>query len=530
MLKFYSRPIGCLLLLLALAPASLAAGRARYFILVVWDGMRPDFVTPELTPTLCALRQQGVWFANHHPVYPSSTEVNGTALATGVYPGHSHIIANNEYRPEIDPLKFVPSQSLRAVRRGDEVTDGKYIALPTVAERLHAQNETTAVAGAKPVALLHDRFERAENSPNPVWFAEGCLPPSRMAGLTNLLGAFPAAASPNIGRDQWAARCLTEAFWGEKPPRYSVLWLSEPDASQHKHGPGSPEALAAIRNCDDRLATVLAALDRRGVRAETDIIVVSDHGFSTIGANCDVGESLRAAGFNAQSSWTQPPKDGDITVVGNGGSVMLYVIGKSPVVISNLVVTLQQQPFSGVIFANAALAGTFPLAEVKAAGPTAPDVIVSLRWNRRPARDEHPLVEVLNDGYHEYTAGCGMHVTLSPTDLHNTCVAAGPDFRRGVVDPLPSGNVDIAPTLLELMNIKTETPLDGRVLSEALKDHAASVGNVELGRRDSQAKPAGGTWNQYLLFTELNGVRYLDEGNGQWTASSALSTGAAAEK
>jgi len=508
-----------LILLLAVAPAARAAGTARYFVLVVWDGMRPDFVSPELTPTLSALRAEGVWFANHHSVYPTSTEVNGTVLATGVFPGRSHITANNEYRREIDPLKGYPTQSLRAVRRGDELTGGQYIAVPTLAERVQAGDLHTAVVGAKPVALLHDRKARSEDSPNPVWFADGCLPPSRLAALTNQLGMFPAAVSPNVGRDQWAARCLTEAFWSDLLPRYSVLWLSEPDYSQHQHGPGSREALAAIRNCDDRLASVLQALERRGVRAETDVIVVSDHGFSTIGANCDVGEALRTAGFNARSTWEQPPQTNDVVVVGNGGSVMLYVTGQSPVVISNLVVTLQQQEFSGVIFTRNGLPGTFPLAEVKAAGPTAPDIIVSTRWQRLPATDEHPHIEVRNDGYHEYNAGCGMHVTLSPTDLHNTCVAAGPDFRRGVADTLPSGNVDIVPTLLWLMNVPTEPALDGRVLSEALVGDGPPLQNVKLERRDAQAGVAGGKWAQYLTFTELNGVRYLDEGNGFFRAS-----------
>ncbi len=521
MLKLFSYYC-CLILLLVLAPTALAGGHAKYFILVVWDGMRPDFVTPELTPTLYALRQQGVWFANHHPVYPSSTEVNGTALATGDYPEHNHVIANNEYHPEIDPLQAVPMQSLDSVRRGDEATGGKYIAVPTLAERLHDRNEATAIVGAKPVALLHDRKMRGDESPNPVWFADGSLPISRLETLTNLLGVFPAATSPDVGRDTWAARCLTEFFWRDTLPRYSVLWLSEPDLSQHKHGPGSTEALAAIRNCDDRLATVLQELDRRGLRKDTDIIVVSDHGFSTIGSNCDVGETLRTAGFNARAKWEQPPKDGVIVVVGNGGSVMLYVPGKSPTVISNLVVTLQQQPFTGVIFTRDALPGTFPLDEVKAGGPTAPDIIVSLRWNRLPAHDEHPLVEVFNDGYHEYTAGCGMHVTLSPADLHNTCVAAGPDFRQGVVDPLPSGNVDIVPTFLWLMNIPSETPLDGRVLSEALVENGPPLQNVELERRDASALLAGGKWDQYLIFTELNGVRYLNEGNGRWTTAESL--------
>ena len=50
------------------------------------------------------------------------TEVNGTALATGVYPHHSGVMANREYRPEIDPLKPVDIQSLAAARKGDELS------------------------------------------------------------------------------------------------------------------------------------------------------------------------------------------------------------------------------------------------------------------------------------------------------------------------------------------------------------------------------------------------------------------------
>jgi hypothetical protein len=68
-----------------------------------------------------------VWFANHHSAYPTTTEVNGTVLATGVFPQRSGILANNEYRPEIDPLRPFGSQSLTAVRRGDQLSGGKYL-------------------------------------------------------------------------------------------------------------------------------------------------------------------------------------------------------------------------------------------------------------------------------------------------------------------------------------------------------------------------------------------------------------------
>ena len=68
-------------------------------------GMRPDFISEQNTPTLANLARHGVTFANHHSVYLSATEVNGTALATGAYPSQSGIMANKEYRPRIDMLK-----------------------------------------------------------------------------------------------------------------------------------------------------------------------------------------------------------------------------------------------------------------------------------------------------------------------------------------------------------------------------------------------------------------------------------------
>lgn len=508
--------LGCLFSPFFSSPL-LAAGQAKYFVLVVWDGMRPDFVSAELTPTLHALRESGVWFANHHSVYPTSTEVNGTVLATGVFPQRSGITANKEYRAEIDPLKPFGTESLAAVRRGDEATGGKYVRVPTVAELVQADGGRTAVAGAKPVAMLHDRLARPAASANPVWFAAGCLPETSFAPLTNRFGCFPAATSPNIARDTWATRCLTEAFWENEMPRYSVLWLSEPDYSQHHYGPGSSEALAAIRSCDQRLAAVLQELERRGIRAETDIVVVSDHGFSTIGENGDVAATLRSAGIDTHSAWEKLPERDDVVSVGNGGSVLLYVTGKSPAVIEKIVTVLQQRPATGVIFTRLGLPGTFPLAEVMLDSPTAPDVIVASSWKMSVPIDGHPRVEVVNDGYTEYQAGGGMHVTLSPTDLHNTAVAAGPDFRKGVVSPIPSGNVDIAPTLLWLMGIKPPELLDGRVLSEALVGDAPPLHVVELGRRDAKIELKDGVWEQHLKFTEINGVRYLEAGNGNWT-------------
>src|ERR1700747_2951073 len=79
-----------------------AAAPRRHVVVMVWDGMRSDFVTEKNCPTLYSLAQRGVRFAHHHSVYPSATEVNGTAISTGAWPVNSGLFGNSEYLPAID--------------------------------------------------------------------------------------------------------------------------------------------------------------------------------------------------------------------------------------------------------------------------------------------------------------------------------------------------------------------------------------------------------------------------------------------
>ena len=136
-----------------------AATPERHVVVVVWDGMRPDFVSEKNTPTLWQLAQGGVFFRNHHSVYPSATIVNGTAMVTGNYPSHDGILANHVYRADIDGRKSIDVENAEAVRRGDDVSVGKYVAVPTISELLHGRGDQTAIATAKTVGLLFDRHE-----------------------------------------------------------------------------------------------------------------------------------------------------------------------------------------------------------------------------------------------------------------------------------------------------------------------------------------------------------------------------------
>jgi predicted AlkP superfamily pyrophosphatase or phosphodiesterase len=49
-------------------------------LLIVLDGLRPDYVTPSVMPNLHALGQRGVVFANHHSVFPTVTRVNASSI------------------------------------------------------------------------------------------------------------------------------------------------------------------------------------------------------------------------------------------------------------------------------------------------------------------------------------------------------------------------------------------------------------------------------------------------------------------
>src|SRR5262249_27875498 len=140
------------------------------------------------------------------------------------------------------------------------------------------------------------------------------------------------------------------------------------------------------------------------------------------------------------------------------------------------------------------------------------DVVIGLRWSPGPSSNGAPGL-VFYDGP-DRKAGEGMHVTLSPFDMHNTLVAVGPDFRRGFADDLPTGNVDLAPTILWILGITPPRPMDGRVLTEALTIPGPRVGTPKTTRLEAKNQQKDFLWRQYLKRTELNGVVYLDEGNG----------------
>jgi arylsulfatase A-like enzyme len=510
---------GMILLVLLAAPVIAAESipdrpKAEHVVLVVWDGMRPDFVKEEYAPNLTKLAQSGVVFRNHHSIYPSLTSVNAAALATGVYPSRSGMIANWVFLPQIRGGKLARMDGPETIEKADQMTGGKYLAVPTIAELVRAAGGRTAIAGTKTAALVHDRKPAHERNGS-VTISDGkTVPEEALDSIVKTVGAFPEADEvPNAAQDNWTTRALTEALWSDGLPRFSVLWMSEPDRSQHATAPGTKESLAAIRSSDANLGLLISALEAKGVRDKTDILIASDHGFSTIARSVDVPAVLREQGFNVATEKDETLASGQIRVAGNGGTNLYYVGEHDAATAARLVEVLQQSDFASVIFSRTALPGTFPLEETQVAGGSGPDVVMSFRWEARTNQRGVTGMIAANGSGDAYK---GTHGTLSPFDLHNTFIAAGPSFRSRMQSELPTANTDVAATIMQILGVNPPERLDGRVVAEAMIGSDLPPGSVKQETIAASREFPTGIWRQELKTSKVGSTIYIDEGSGRF--------------
>lgn len=593
----------------AKATAPPAAPRPdRHVIVMVWDGLRPDAVTPADTPNLVRLRDAGVEFTDHHSTYPTLTMMNAASFATGQFPDATGFYGNVLWQPistgtdsagkPVDYRQPVFSEDY-GVLDGLKGTNRVLLA-DTLFAAAHAAGMTTVTVGKTGAAYLQDTGRGGivldEKVALPLRFARElaaagvALPPTAPGAFAtgelvlspDTQNAFEFApvkrlddgvssdpsdetGSPYKGVIGYLVDAYLEHVLPDKRPQLSVVWLRDPDSTEHQFGVGTPNWQDAVRATDALLGKLLARIEALGLQDRTDILVVSDHGHSNVsgpqslfplrivrdGAVGDldprshsvsgmvrIADFLRRAGFTAFDGLgcTFLPvgmgirKDGSsvyptltdasgkicgrkgqmyqvppykvpaelpprsIVVAVNGGSDYFYVPGHDLSLVAKLVTFLQSRAEFGAIFVDdryVGLAGTMALGTIHTlnlAGQN-PDVIASYDY------DEDAVLEgvrgtemagVLNGGGYR-----GMHGSFSPLDVHNTLIAAGPDFRSGLRDTLPSGNVDVAPTIAHILGLALPRA-QGRPLLEALRG-GATVSEYSVTRQVQTPKsPATG--------------------------------------
>jgi hypothetical protein len=185
------------------------------------------------------------------------------------------------------------------------------------------------------------------------------------------------------------------------------------------------------------------------------------------------------------------------------------VVGSDPKIVVRLVEALQSAGIAGPIFTRDGLPGTFTFHDARMDTESPPDIVFLISVGDLKNQYGAPGLIV---GEAKRPGG-GTHGTLSRYDIHNTLVAAGPDFRVGFRDELPTGNIDVAPTILAILGVTQPGGSDGRVLYEALNGVDYDAPKPEMKRMEATHRLPGGTWTQFIQTTILGDKIYFDEGN-----------------
>ena len=112
-------------------------------LLIVLDGLRPDYVTPALMPRLHALGQRGVLFEQHHSVFPTVTRVNASSISTGAYPATHGLMGNSVFFPAVNPSQFLDTSNRANLRRDRRVRERT---------PAHGADDGRSAAGGRPSA------------------------------------------------------------------------------------------------------------------------------------------------------------------------------------------------------------------------------------------------------------------------------------------------------------------------------------------------------------------------------------------
>ncbi len=88
--------------------------------------------------------------------------------------------------------------------------------------------------------------------------------------------------APENAANKYMMSVYTQYILPIKKPMLSLIWFRTPDNVEHGYGPGAANMLAGLRSQDARLGELITALRANGMDSSTNIIVVSDHGHSSV--------------------------------------------------------------------------------------------------------------------------------------------------------------------------------------------------------------------------------------------------------
>ncbi|MGI6242725.1 MAG: ectonucleotide pyrophosphatase/phosphodiesterase [Prevotella sp.] len=237
-----------LLLVLLLLTRATSVPARHYTVVVSLDGYRWDYPQWYDTPFMDFMASRGV-SSGLIPSYPSKTFPNHYTLATGLYPDHHGIVANEFYDPGTHSLFSLgrPKQKMNPMFYGGE----------PIWNTAHRQGKRVAVfywpgSDVKVNGHYPDRFFMYDKKP-------------RLTMAKRLEGVLAELRRPE-----------------KKRPDLIMAYLEQPDANGHTYGPQHKKTREAVLTVDSLLQSLYQGIRTLPHADSVNLIVLSDHGMAWV--------------------------------------------------------------------------------------------------------------------------------------------------------------------------------------------------------------------------------------------------------
>jgi phosphonoacetate hydrolase len=455
-------------------------------VLCVFDGLRPDMISPAQTPNLMRLARRSTWFREARSVFPSMTRVATASIATGALPALHGIVGNAFYFAEALPEHVLDVSVLADVKRGEAATGGMFLSAATFADQLARVGKRVGVVHTGSVGstyLINPRARANGHWTFSVFGAEASETPEAVAEVIARFGPLPQRTLPRLDEIDYAARVMTAHVLPDRRHDVAVVWFNEPDTSYHYKMLGSPDTIRALAHVDAAFGRILDWIEAQPDADSIAIIAASDHGQVSSTEIIPLDGLLSKEGHTTRRAGARDLKGCKISyTAGNMGEIRVLEGGTDRR--DAVARWLARQPFIGALFSPARndvegqAPGSLAHSLVGLDHARQPDLIYVLKSNNE--LDPFGLPGLCRISAGGIPVGGGMHGGLNRYELNATLMVSAPGVATDVIDYSQRGIIDIAPTILALLNVPLAPSMTGRSLMLPPVDMRAKRHDVAL--------------------------------------------------
>jgi len=410
-------------------------------VIVICDGLRADMVGPEYTPNLMRIAEAGVRYAAHSGVFPSTTRTTAAAIATGCLPARNGLQGNAVALDHGDGLK-VYSVGPPAFRDLMFDAKGRTLKVPTMSERVKDSGGAVIYANASPGAgMFLDPDGHGHMIHRDVGFGPGGV------------SLEPHGAGHDAAGDAALAQRFIDEVLHDRKPALSLMWMCEPDHTQHSVALGSPAHIDVVRAADAQAGRVFDNIRAEIDRGDVLFMVASDHGHETISEIVDLEEVLIAAGLK------DAPGSGDVAIAPQGLSATIYLSDDAKDRRGTIADFLRTDDRIGAVYVGDEMAalGLDPDDGI--------DIVAVGAASDAPGAGGLPGLSVAFQGDLKIAnnVGCGQHGGLGKYEQSPFLICTGAGFEAGDVIEAKTSAIDIAPTAMRHLGLDDDD-MDGRAL------------------------------------------------------------------